>query len=299
MKRLLYLILILLSFNSYSQSAIDSLSSIDQFGRVRDGIIAQNIIDVLNTDPSGIKLTENEKQYIRTIVNGLYTTGVWEKCKAVYGFVGGNEWKHKWNWKDMRDLDGAFRLVYSGGITHSSTGMVGNGTTGSANTFILPQSVLSPTSSHLSFYSGTESTQTTNPIEIGTREIGLSRGYSLSIGTGSPQITINSTTLNSSTYPSQNVNTTLGFFITTRTGTTLTTYSDRNNFVNIRTGLNNSLNLTYGNIRILSYTNASDAPERFSNRQCRFATVGDGLTDTESIRMIKIITFAQSILNRQ
>lgn len=277
----------------------DSIPTTNYFGRVRNGIIVDNIISVYNADPNGVDLTETQIEAFRMLVGGMYTTGTWQKCRAIYPFIGGSEYKHKWNIKDLRDLDVAFRLVYSGTITHSSNGMIGNGINGSANTFLLPQTSLNPTSSHLSFYSGTESTQTTNPIEIGSRQIGGSLQYGLSIGTGSPQRTINSTTLNSSTYPTQNVNTTLGFFLTTRTGTTLTTYSDRNNFINVRTGLNNSVNITYGSIRILSYTNASDAPERFSNRQCRFASIGLGLTDTESIRFTNIVTQVQRHLNRQ
>lgn len=124
----------------------DSIPTMDKFGRIRNGIIAQKIIDTLNTDPSGVDLTRAEQDYIRAIVGGLYVTGMWQKSSAIYGFVGGNAFKHKWNWKDLRDLDAANRLVYVGGITHSSLGITSNGLTGSyANTFINPSVVRNAT----------------------------------------------------------------------------------------------------------------------------------------------------------
>jgi hypothetical protein len=53
---------------------------------------------------------------------------------AIYPFVGGTASSHKWNLKDPRNLDAAFRLIFNGGMTHSSTGVLFNGTNGWANT---------------------------------------------------------------------------------------------------------------------------------------------------------------------
>jgi hypothetical protein len=65
--------------------------------------------------------------------------------KAVYPFVGGTATTHKFNLKDPRDLDAAFRLTFFGGITHSSTGITGNGTNGYFDTFLNPSTEFSPT----------------------------------------------------------------------------------------------------------------------------------------------------------
>ena len=48
--------------------------------------------------------------------------------------VGGTATSHKFNLKDPRDLDAAYRLVFNGGWVHSSTGALPNGTTGYADT---------------------------------------------------------------------------------------------------------------------------------------------------------------------
>jgi hypothetical protein len=71
---------------------------------------------------------------IDTLVVQLKADGIWTKMKALYPFVGGTASTHKWNLKDPRDLDAAFRLVFSGGITHSSGGIQGNGVNGYYNT---------------------------------------------------------------------------------------------------------------------------------------------------------------------
>ncbi len=47
---------------------------------------------------------------INTLVTQLKTYGIWTKMKALYPFVGGTATAHKFNLKDPRDLDAAFRL---------------------------------------------------------------------------------------------------------------------------------------------------------------------------------------------
>lgn len=71
---------------------------------------------------------------INTLVNDLVGYGIWNKILAIYPFVGGTATTHKFNLKDPRDLNAAFRLVFSGGITHNASGVTGNGVNGSYNT---------------------------------------------------------------------------------------------------------------------------------------------------------------------
>ena len=63
-----------------------------------------------------------QKSAINTLVTQLKTYGIWTKMKAIYPFVGGTATTHKFNLKDPRDLDAAFRMVFAGGGTHSVTG---------------------------------------------------------------------------------------------------------------------------------------------------------------------------------
>lgn len=143
MKKYILILLLFLSGSSFSQTYLDSIPTVDNFGRVRNGIIVDGIVSVLNTDPSGVKLTEPELAYIRSIVGGLYLAGSWQKMKAIFGFVGGNAWKHKWNWKDMRDLDEAFRLVFNGTFSHNINGLLPTSPVSYAQTFLKPSIDLS------------------------------------------------------------------------------------------------------------------------------------------------------------
>jgi hypothetical protein len=72
---------------------------------------------------------------INTLVIDLKDEGLWTKLIALYPFVGGTATTHKWNLKDPRDLDAAFRLTFNGTITHDTNGVTGDGSTGWYNTY--------------------------------------------------------------------------------------------------------------------------------------------------------------------
>jgi hypothetical protein len=78
---------------------------------------------------------------INTLVLALKGYSIWTKFKAIYPIVGGTASQHKYNLKDPRDLDAAFRLVFNGGWTHSSTGAQPNGVNGYADTKFTPSAV--------------------------------------------------------------------------------------------------------------------------------------------------------------
>lgn len=63
---------------------------------------------------------------IDTLVKSLKTASLWTKLIAFYPFVGGTATTHKFNLKDPRDLDAAYRIVFAGGMTHNANGITGN-----------------------------------------------------------------------------------------------------------------------------------------------------------------------------
>lgn len=90
---------------------------------------------------------------INNLVIAAKTNGWWSRCYAIYPMVGGTAVTHKFNLKDPRDLDAAFRLVFNGGWTHSSNGALPNGTTGYADTKINLSTVFTLNDTAVSFYS--------------------------------------------------------------------------------------------------------------------------------------------------
>ena len=80
----------------------------------------------------GDTLTTTEKDGTNTLVLAMKSSGVWDKLVAFYPFVGGTETSTKWNLKDPRDLDAAFRITWIGtsNASWNSKGYTQNGTDG-------------------------------------------------------------------------------------------------------------------------------------------------------------------------
>jgi hypothetical protein len=124
--------------------------------------------------------------------------------KALYPFVGGTAAKHKFNFMDARDLDAAYRLVFNGGWTHSSTGALPNGTNAYADTKLNASTVLASfNSNHISYYSRTQN---------------LTDSANMGGGSGSAYLTLErSTQWNGNTYLNFAIDPTTSLFINTRT----------------------------------------------------------------------------------
>lgn len=96
---------------------------------------AKNFINKIR-DVDGVILSQSERWQANYMVSGFKSIGVWEKMKAVYLMLGGTAATHRWNAKDMRDEDDAYRITWHGGITHSDIGVEPNGIDGWADTNI-------------------------------------------------------------------------------------------------------------------------------------------------------------------
>lgn len=95
------------------------------------------------TDPT-------ERIAVNTAISSMKTASLWSISKAVYFFVGSSATSTKFNAKDPRDLDAAYRIVWAGGVTHNSNGVTFNGTTGVGDTKFVPSTVYP--SSRMSFH---------------------------------------------------------------------------------------------------------------------------------------------------
>jgi len=92
------------------------------------------------------------------LVTDLKGYNIWTKMKAIYPVIGGTATSHKFNLKDPRDLDAAFRITFIGGWTHSSMGIVPNGSNTIADTNLIPTSSLTSGDTHFAIYNRTNAT---------------------------------------------------------------------------------------------------------------------------------------------
>ena len=253
---------------------------------------AQAVIAAIQS--TGVTLTTTQKNACTTLISDLKTYGIWTKMKAVYGFLGGTAGAHKWNWKDPRDLDAAFRLVFNGGITHSSTGALFNGTNGFADTRFNTNVNMVKTSAHFSLYVRNNSNSgfpydlgNASDLFITTNSTYLITRYSNDlayIGIGDSSYATSTSSTNSQ-----------GFWIgATNGGSTQKLYL---NGTSIKSGTAGSGNLANNNVYI-GAANANGTASFFSNKQYAFATIGDGLTDTEAANLYTAVQAYQTTLSR-
>jgi len=228
---------------------------------------------------------------INKLVVDLKSAGVWSKMKAIYPMVGGTASTHKFNLKDPRDLDAAFRLQFFGGVTHDSNGIQGNGTNGYANTFISPASNLIQNSTHLSFYSRTNISA--EQVEISALA-NVPNRITLEIRYNG---TFDSDLYNFSTgrVSTANANST-GFYVTSRiNSTTHKAFKNNSQLGSTNTGASGSLSNITNNLVLL----AQSPVINFSSKQCAFSSIGDGLSDTEAANFYTAVQNFQTTLNRQ
>jgi hypothetical protein len=93
------------------------------------------------TDPTIANAINRLVKNYKGIGNLNTSVDLWTGSNAIYPFVGGTASAHKFNLKDPRDLDAAFRISFSGGWTHNSNGITANGVNTMANTFLQPTNI--------------------------------------------------------------------------------------------------------------------------------------------------------------
>lgn len=237
-----------------------------------------------------------QKIAINQLIFDLKLFGLWTKCIAIYPFVGGTASTHKWNLKDARDLDAAYRLVFSGGWTHSATGALPNGTTGYADTKIGPSTSITTDNLHASFYSRTNTTVSA-PWEMGTQN----GTVLLLLGCGRTLDNLTLFAYNGSSYSSSIITPYNGLFLGSKIA------SGNSNIFMYRNGnlLSSGTGATSGtagsitaNMFIGAANNGSGTAVNFSQKECAFASIGTNFSATEAANFYTCIQKYQGTLNR-
>lgn len=262
---------------------------------IRKGNLASTDRDALAFLEAAQIYNTNQQRAIVNLVRSLKRVGLWSKMKAIYPFVGGTATSHKWNLKDPRDVDAAFRLTFSGGWTHSANGADPNGTNGWADTYLVPSSSLSQNNCHLSYYSREDSTN--YGVVIGSERQSPSATYALFVeptGLGTTYTTIN-TEVTAGFFAAYTDTNGAAYYIASRTASN--SQASYRNATNKQTVASNSDGLNSEKISLASYLR-SNTRQLYSDKQCAFATIGDGLTDTDATNLYNIVDLYQRRLGR-
>tara|TARA_S200002703_G_scaffold6312_1_gene6987 strand:- start:209 stop:985 length:777 start_codon:yes stop_codon:yes gene_type:complete len=230
-------------------------------------------------DTAGGTLSATEQRAVNRLVLDMKADGIWSSMKAIYPMVGASSASCAQNLKSS-----SFTGTFNGGWTFASTGATPNGSNGYMDTNLSSNTSLSLNDLSLHMYSRTNSNV---GGDIGDKN--LSGGFSgifirlsgIFYGYLGEVNNINESNLSS-----------LGFYtISRRSSTQVYFYKNGSAFgTNPKTSSSSSLNS--GTLDI------GRANGQYADREYAFASIGDGLTDTEASDFYTAVQAFQTTLSR-
>jgi hypothetical protein len=221
---------------------------------------------------------------VNNLVIGLKADSLWTKMAAIYPMVGGTATAHSYNLKNTA----ANQITWSGGITHSSTGVLFNGTNGfgdsnfNVNTY--------KDNNHLSYY-----------IRTNLDEVRVDAGLIGSIG---QYFDVESRISNVGYFGNHIAATNVNFAVTDSRGlwlNTRTTSTLQKVYKNgTSQGSNTSSGTTAinGNVYFGARNVVGTGANLYSTKETAFASIGDGLTDTDAANLYTRVQTYQTALSR-
>ena len=233
-------------------------------------------------DSSGIN-NVLEQIAIDNLVVQLKDSSLWTKFGAIYPFVGGTAATTKWNLKDPRDLDVAYRLTFNGSPVFAASGVLFPTPSDYADTH-LRDAILTFNDNAISYYSLTQNTVS---------------GYDMGcFDHGSPynEMAIYNMVDATNWFGYYNFRpipaSTKGLFMLSSTPSDVTFYD--NGVINKSSGTPPMPGSTGYSILIGTVNGASSV----GMRECALATIGNGLTEAEALTFYHIVKNFESKLGR-
>jgi hypothetical protein len=241
------------------------------------------------TDPT-------QRLALNNLINYIQPKPYYSKLKIIYPMVGETALAHSFNLVNTS----TYQLTFTGGWVHNSLGALPNGTNTYADTQFNPYvEGFTNTNAHMSYYVTSPSTPQDGRM-VGVSDGGddqpiyIIHGYSIATGLYSLATGYGGNT----TGPTARwtVSDTRGFTQLNRAGLTVeNTFNGSIKGTDTQT-LASVTNLSFylGVGRILSYGNY-----KYTNKQCGFASFGDGLTTEEAADFNMAVQAFQTTLNRK
>ena len=219
-----------------------------------------------------------DKNAINTFYLGLKTDGIYSKIKAMYFPIWLTASNCKWNLVNPLDTNGAYRLTFSTGFTFASNGMLPNGVSSYADTFLSPNSAFAVDhNKHLSFYSQTDANTTNASSSIGSDNASAGWCRISAKSQGSTSMVYGGT---NGLRSLSNTNST-GFYIGVRSSsTTSEMYKNGSLFFNGNSNIGSTSQISQSLLICSARSNLSIV--YYDNKKCCFASIGDSLTNTEA-----------------
>jgi hypothetical protein len=224
--------------------------------------------------------------------------GWWDLCNVIYPFAGATEKSCKFNLKDPRDLDEAFRLTFLGNTWTYSAAGANPGESGYGHTYFNPSiQIANPNSAHLSVYSMSDAAGGTDNADIGAYDNSTWLGFYLSVRDSYPDSSGRPfMSMGRSLFQGTGVNGS-GFFLVTKTSSDIASFYRGSSLAGADSA---AISSSLPNMDLfICNQNYSDSPEPypfgFSQRGLSFITIGAGIDGaTETLMYSDITNFVEN-----
>lgn len=248
---------------------------------------AQAFFDRVTT--AGGTLTTTEKNATNQLVLDMKSAGIWSAMKAVYPMVGASAAACAQNLKSS-----SFTGSFTSGWTFASTGVTPNGTSAYMDTGLNASTNLTMANGHLSFYSRTQDTSRSG-WNIGAETATTAFEMSVFYAAVAEKVFLPGTYPTNS--PVSSVTNTFGLHIGSATSTTSYKLYQNSSLLATNTTLNTFSTPNF-NIYVGATNNNGSAVTHMPH-QCAFASIGDGLTDTQASNFYTAVQAFNTTLSRQ
>lgn len=227
---------------------------------------------------AGGTLTNTEASAVNQLVIDMKTAGIWTAMRAVYPMVGASAAACAQNLKSS-----SFTGAFSSGWTFTSNGVQGNGTSTYFDTTLNPTGTLSTTSAHMSFYSRTNINESKYDM--------ASNNYSVIVYGNTFYVNLTGSGIFTASYSVAN---TLGFYLGARTNDT-----NVNGYRNGTKVIDNAPLISQIGTQTTLLGARTTSGGDVSAKQYAFASIGDGLTDTQAASLYTAAQAFNTTLSRQ
>jgi hypothetical protein len=227
---------------------------------------------------------ESDRIILNELTKSLIITNLWDLAYLINPVIGGLANSHKYNLKDPRDDDTAYRLTFYGTINHTTTGMAGNGIDGYYLTNLNEDSIMTLNDMSVFVYLRTNLAMNT-AADITTA----------AVAPGTTVISRNATNnftarCQTSTTSSDGVSDSLGLFGLSRlAAANYKKYKNTTEFNRVATSTGKS-NSAFIGMR---------ASSTYNNREQAFIWIGKGVTTAQQALLYNIVQTYQTQLGRQ
>lgn len=231
---------------------------------------------------------------IHKLTSDLKSNNLWNQFKAIYPMVGGTESSCKYNLINVN----LFTLTFFNSPTFSSTGVRWDGSTQYAATGLIPNSSLSASNTHFSYYSR-QNTSGSSAICMGVSSFVsfTFQNIFMTLKNLGNNVLVSNYGTNPNTFAYSSF-TSSGYFLASRISTSTRGYRNSGQGMADFGGQTIAAGSLPTREFYIGCNNSEGTPSLYDNRECSFVTIGYGLTASQIDTLGTIVNTFQTTLGR-